>query len=95
MSEKMAELKIEKKEYGFRLIINNDESYFINDKGDWFTVVIEREREAIDIIDDKYENLGVKDLNELLCTMIERPATILEMLLGGKKDIEKVIVEFS
>jgi len=95
MGEKMAELKIEKKEYGFRLIINNDESYFINDKGDWFTVVIEREREAIDIIDDKYENLGVKDLNELLCTMIERPATILEMLLGGKKDIEKVIVEFS
>jgi len=85
MGEKMAELKIEKKEYGFRLIINNDESYFINDKGDWFTVVIEREREAIDIIDDKYENLGVKDLNELLCTMIERPATILEMLLGGKR----------
>ena len=90
----MAELKIEKKEYGFRLIINNDESYFINDKGDWFSMAIEREREAIDIIDDKYENLGVKGLNELLCELVTNPQTTLEMLLGEKPEIEKVIVEF-
>ena len=88
----MAELKIEKKEYGFRLVINN-ESYFIKDKGNgWFTMTIENEREAIDVIDEKYENLGTRDLNDLLCKLIIIPQ-VLEMLLGEKINVEKVSVE--
>ena len=89
----MAELKIEKKEYGFRLVINN-ESYFIKDKGNgWFTMTIENEREAIDVVDEKYENLGTRDLNDLLCKLIIIPQ-VLEMLLGEKINVEKVSVEF-
>ena len=89
----MAELKIEKKEYGFRLVINN-ESYFIKDKGNgWFTMTVENEREATDVVDEKYENLGTRDLNDLLCKLIIIPQ-VLEMLLGEKINVEKVSVEF-
>jgi hypothetical protein len=91
--EKMAEVKIEKKEYGFRLVINN-ESYFIKDKGNgWFTMTVENEREAIDVIDEKYENLGTRDLNDLLCKLVIMPQA-LEMLLGEKINVEKISVEF-
>jgi hypothetical protein len=94
---KMAEeLLIEKKEYGFRLVLTTTkESYFIKDhKNGWFTMTIEEDRQAIDIIDDKYENLGVRDLQELLCKIMTDPSETLEMLLGEKKDIEKVTIEF-
>ena len=89
------ELFIEKKEYGFRLVLSAKESYFIKDKNNgWFTMTIEENRQAIDIIDDKYENLGVKDLQELLCKITTDPSETLEMLLGEKKNIEKVTIEF-
>jgi len=89
------ELFIEKKEYGFRLVLSAKESYFIKDKNNgWFTMTIEEDRQAIDIIDDKYENLGVKDLQELLCKIMTDPSETLEMLLGEKKNIEKVTIEF-
>jgi len=89
------ELFIEKKEYGLRLVLSTKESYFIKDKNNgWFTMTIEENRQAIDIIDDKYENLGVKDLQELLCKITTDPSETLEMLLGEKKNIEKVTIEF-
>ena len=93
---KMAEeLLIEKKEYGFRLVLSTKESYFIKDKNnDWFTMTIEEDRQVIDIMDDKYENLGVKDLQELLCKIMTDPSETLKMLLGEKKNIEKVTIEF-
>ena len=89
------ELFIEKKEYGFRLVLSAKESYFIKDKNNgWFTMTIEENRQAIDIMNDKYENLGVKDLQELLCKIMTDPSETLEMLLGEKKNIEKVTIEF-
>jgi len=89
------ELFIEKKEYGFRLVLSAKESYFIKDKNNgWFTMTIEEDRQAIDIMNDKYENLGVKDLQELLCKIMTDPSETLEMLLGEKKNIEKVTIEF-
>jgi len=95
MRVKKVELEIEKKNYGLRIRIGN-ESYFIKDNGNWFVLEIENENgEVVDMTDDKYENLGVKGFNELLCVLIERPTAILEMLLGETKDIEKVIVELS
>jgi len=87
------ELVIEKKSYGFRLVLG-EESYFIKDNGDWYTMAIEKEREVVDFVNDRYENLGTKDINELLCKMITTPQNILEMLLGEKPEIEKIIVEF-
>ena len=92
--KKMVEMEIEKKNYGFRLSIGN-ESYFINDKGSFYTLVIENEeREMIDAVDDKYENLGVKNADELLCKLIKEPQTVLEMLIGKQIAIEKITVEF-
>ena len=89
------ELLIEKKEYGFRLVLSTKESYFIKDKNNGrFTMTIEEDRQVIDIMDDKYENLGVKDLQELLCKIMTDPSETLEMLLGEKKNIEKVTIEF-
>ena len=89
------ELFIEKEEYGFRLVLSAKESYFIKDKNNgWFMMTIEKNRQAIDVMDDKYENLGVKDLQELLCKIMTDPSETLEMLLGEKKNIEKVTIEF-
>ena len=57
-------------------------------------MTIEKNRQAIDVMDDKYENLGVKDLQELLCKIMTNPSETMEMLLGEKKNIEKVTIEF-
>ncbi len=90
----MVEIEIEKKSYGFRLSIGS-ESYFINDKGNFYTLVIEsKKREMIDAVDDKYENLGVKNADELLCEIIKNPSETLKMLVGEQITIEKITVEF-
>jgi len=93
----MVELVIEKKEYGFRLVLGEEgeESYFIKDRGEGiFSMIIEKDREMVDVIDNRYENLGVTDINDLFHKLIITPQNILEMLLGEKPEIEKVIVEF-
>jgi len=90
----MVELVIEKKNYGFRLSIGS-ESYFINDKGNFYTLVIEsKKREMVDAVDDRYENLGVKNADELLCKLIKESQSVLEMLIGEQIAIEKVVIEF-
>jgi len=90
------ELRIEKKEYGIRLVIG-DESYFIKDgdKQGWFELVVETpDGEMIDVINDEYENLGVRNLEELICKLISNPSEVLEMLLGEKKEIDSIIIKF-
>ena len=91
-----SELRIEKKEYGVRLVIG-DESYFIKDGGKqgWFELVVETpDGEIKDVIDDEYENLGVRNLEELVCKLISNPSKVLEMLLGEKKEIDSIIIKF-
>jgi len=92
----VVKIEVEKKEYGFRLRVNDNESYFINDKGSWYTLVIENaDGEMIDAVDDRYENLGTRDINDLLCKLIENPKDVLEMLIGERLEkIEKITVEF-
>ncbi len=89
------ELIVEKKDFGFRLVLRG-ESYFIKDKDNgWFVLEIEKDRQVVDMVDDKYENLGASNLNDLLCKIILSPQDILEMLLGEKPEkTEKVVVEF-
>jgi len=87
------ELIVEKKEYGFRLIIGS-QSYFVNDKGDYFNLIIENENEEIiDVVPDRYENLGTRDIDDLLCKLVTNPSETLAMLIG-EKQVEKVVVEF-
>jgi len=90
------ELRIEKKEYGVRVLIGN-ESYFIKDgdKEGWFKLIIENEQgEIVDVVEDKYENLGVRNLEELVYKLISSPSEILDMLLGEKKEIGDIIIKF-
>ncbi len=90
----MVELEIEKKSYGFRIMIG-DESYFIKDRGNGiFSMIIEKDKEMIDVVDDRYENLGVMSLDELFCKLITEPQTVLEMLIGEQIAIEKITAEF-
>ena len=88
-------LEIERKEYGSRLKIGN-ESYFIKDEGNGvFHLIIENEeKEMIDVVPDRYENLGDKDLQELLCKTITDPSEMLKMLIEEELEIEKIVVEF-
>ena len=90
------ELRIEKKEYGVRLVIG-DESYFIKDgkKQGWFELVVETpDGEIKDVIDDEYENLGVDNLEELVCKLVDNPSETLEMLTGEKKNVESIVIKF-
>ncbi len=90
----MVELEIEKKSYGFRIMIG-DESYFIKDRGNGiFSTIIEKDKEMVDVVDDRYENLGVVNLDELFCKLITEPQTVLEMLIGEQIAIEKITAEF-
>jgi len=91
-----SELRIEKKEYGFRISVDN-ESYFIknDDKEGWFRLITENKNgEIVDITVDKFENLGTKDLNDLIGKLVAYPNEVLEMLLGEKKDVGDIVIKF-
>ncbi len=92
----MVKLEIEKKDFGFRIRIDG-ELYFIKDNKDgWFELIIEtRDMEITDIVNDKYENIGVSNLEELLCKLVTNPSETLEMLIGEKINVEKISVEFN
>lgn len=90
------ELRIEKKEYGYRIMIDG-ESYFIknDDKDGWFRLITETPYgEIVDVTVDKYENLGAKDLNDLIGKLVAYPSEVLEMLTGEKKDVESIVIKF-
>lgn len=92
----MAELRIEKKDFGFRITIDG-ESYFIkdDDKEGWFRLITEtKDGEILDVVTDKYENLGAKDLQDLMYRLVANPSEVLEMLLGEKKEIESIVIKF-
>ena len=91
-----SELRIEKKDnYGFRIEIDG-KSYFIKDEGNgWFNLVVENEeREAVDVIPDRYENLGTRDLSDLIGKLVANPNEVLELLLGEKKNVENIVIKF-
>jgi len=91
-----SELKIEKKEYGYRIMIDG-ESYFIknDDKQGWFRLITEtKDGEIVDVTVDKFENLGVRDLSDLIGKLVAEPDKVLEMLLGEKKNVESIVIKF-
>ncbi len=88
---KKVTLRIEKKGFGFRLILGN-ETYFVRDKGKHFVLEVERDREAIDMVNELYENLGVKGMEDLICRLMMKPSETLYMLLGEKIRVGKVVL---
>jgi len=90
----MAVMTVELKGYGFRINISG-ESYFIKDNGDSFVLAEEVNREAVGYTDDKYANMGVSNIKELLCQLITQPNETLSLLGIKSEPIEKVVVEYS
>ena len=92
----MVGLVVELKGYGFRFFLDSspNESYFIKDNGDSFVLVIESDREAKGFVDEKYENLGAKDLKQLLCELVKDPSGTLN-LLGINAEIDRVVIEYT
>ena len=91
-----SELRIEKKDFGYRIMIDG-ESYFIknDDKQGWFRLITEtKDGEIVDVTVDKFENLGVRDLSDLIGKLVAEPSEVLEMLLGEKKNVGSVVIKF-
>jgi len=87
-------LIIENKQYGLRFYEEGSrESYFLKDYGDYFVMIIEEDREAKDMVRDIYENLGVRNIYELLEKFKRNPSEIYEMLTGKKVEFDFVLVE--
>ncbi len=87
-------LIIENKQYGLRFYEEGSrESYFLKDYGDYFVMIIEEDREAKDMVRDIYENLGVRNIHELLEKFKRKPSEIYEMLTGKKVEFDFVLVE--
>ena len=97
MSESMAEGKVlivERYPYGIRFFDKeSSESYFIkdSDKEGWFVFVVEKNGEMVDVTEDKYENLGVKSLDDLYYGLTLFPTEFFEMLTGEKIKIDFLI----
>jgi len=91
-----SELRIEKKEYGYRIMVDG-ESYFLknDNKQGWFRLITEtKDGEIINVTVDKFENLGVRDLDDLIGKLVAEPNEVLEMLLGEKKNVESIVIKF-
>ena len=91
-----SELRIEKKDFGYRIMIDG-ESYFIknDDKQGWFRLITEtKDGEIVDVTVDKFENLGVRGLDDLIGKLVAEPNEVLEMLLGEKKNVESIVIKF-
>jgi hypothetical protein len=99
--KKMSESKVEGKvliveryPYGIRFYINgSEESYFIkdSDKEGWFVFVVEKNGEMVDVTEDKYENLGAKNLSDLYHRLVGHPVKYYEMLTGEKVNFDYLI----
>jgi hypothetical protein len=89
-------LVIEKYDYGIRVYIDDPDihdSFFIKDNEndpELCIITIEKDFEAIDVVDWEYSDCGVNNLNELISLFQENPSLGWEMLKGDKIKIDHV-----
>ena len=94
--EKGKTLVIEKYDYGIRIYIDDPDihdSFFIQDNEndpELCIITIEKDFEAVDVIDCEYSDFGVNDLSELISLFQENPSLGWEMLTGDKVRIDNV-----
>ena len=94
--EKGKTLVIEKHDYGIRVYIDDPDihdSFFIKDNENnpgWCVIAIEKDFEAVDFVDEEYENFGVSNLDELISLFQQNPSLGWEMLTGDKIKIDHV-----
>jgi len=87
---------IEKHDYGIRVYIDDpdiNDSFFIKDNENnpgLCVIAIEKDFEAVDFVDEEYENFGVKNLDELITLFQQDPSLGWEMLTGDKIKIDHV-----
>ena len=86
---------VEKYSYGFRIVLSEEESYFIKDhEGKYCIIDIESNREIKDISYSNYEDFGVKNLDELFCLLVKEPNKVIEMVTGDNIQVDKVIIKY-
>jgi len=86
---------VEKYSYGFRINLSENESYFLKDhEGKYCVIDIESDREIKDINYSRYEDFGVRNLDELFCLLTKEPNKVIEMITGDNISVDKVIIEY-
>jgi len=89
-------LVIEKHDYGIRVYLDDPDShdsFFIKDDENnpgWCVIAIEKDFEAVDFVDEEYEDCGVKNLDELITLFQQNPSLGWEMLSGDEIKIDNV-----
>ena len=87
----MTTLYVELKAYGFRFFLEGShESYFIKDNNGSFAFIVELNRNAKDVVDEKYENLGVNNLRQLVIS----PNEVLGLLGVQSEPVDKVVITY-
>jgi hypothetical protein len=88
-------LIVERNPYGIRFFVKgSSESFYIkedDDKKGWFVLVIERNREMTDIVEDVFESVGAKNIRDLYLKLIDYPIKYYEMLIGEKIKFDYLI----
>jgi hypothetical protein len=91
----MVDIIVEKYSYGFRIVLSEEESYFVTDyEGKYCLVESEINRELKDFSSSVYEDFGVKNLDELFCLLVKEPKEVLRMIIGNDLQIGKIVVEY-
>ena len=79
----MVDIIVEKYSYGFRIVLSEEESYFITDYEQKYCLIeTEINREVRDFSSSIYEDFGVKNFDELFCLLVREPRRTLEMIAG-------------
>jgi len=91
----MVDIIVEKYSYGFRIVLSEEESYFITDyEGKYCLIDFEINREVKDISGSTYEDFGVQNLDELFCLLVKEPKRTLEMITGYDFPIDRITIEY-
>ena len=88
-------LVIEKTPYGIRFFEKgSSESFYVkedDDKKGWFVLVIEKNREMTDIVEDIFEDVGAENIKDLYFKLVDYPTKYYEMLTGEKIKFDHLI----
>ena len=91
----MVDIIVEKYSYGFRIVLSEEESYFITDYEQKYCLIeTEINREVRDFSSSIYEDFGVKNFDELFCLLVREPRKTLEMITGYDFPIDRITIEY-
>ncbi len=91
----MVDIIVEKYSYSFRIVLSEEESYFVTDyEGKYCLIETEINREVRDFSSSVYEDFGVKNLDELFCLLVKEARRTLKMITGYDFPIDRITIEY-